>query len=62
MWTATRYAYKDTEGQKLTVESNEEGSVIIEAKEGVFFETEQDALDLLDKLKEKIESLFDELH
>jgi len=62
MWTATRHTYKDTEGQKLTVESNEEGSVIIEAKEGVFFETEQDALDLLDKLKEKIESLFDELH
>ncbi len=39
-----------------------DSAVIIEAKEGVFFETEQDCLDLLDKLKEKVGGLFDEHH
>ena len=60
MWINTKYTYKDTEGQKLTIETNEDDAVMLEAKDGVFFETEQEFLGFLDELRKKAESLFEE--
>ncbi len=59
-WTSGKYIYKDTEGQFLSVEANEDGAIVIEAKDGVYFETEEDFLVFLEKLKEKVASLYEE--
>ena len=60
MWINSKHTYRDGEGNELHVSSTEERGVVIESKEGIFFETEDECLVFLDKLKNKVETLFEE--
>ena len=60
MWTQTKVDFKDTEGQHLTLERNDSDGLVLEAKEGVFFETEEEFLCFLETLKEKAEAMYAE--
>ncbi len=59
-WISAKHNYRDTEGQTLSIESNEDGAIILESKDGVYFEKEEDFLVFLEKLEEKAKSLFEE--
>ena len=55
MWKTSKHTYTDSEGQKLNLEIMENGEIVIEAKDGIFFNSAADCLEFLEQMSKKVE-------